>query len=809
MQSAEQPDEAVRWGATPEDWVHLELITGLGDRLLPVVANPLPEMSPASKLTEANKGRVPSTYDGARRITGMLKWTELPAVAARSRIGSWMAEPDYGICIRTGGPDGLVAIDVDVDDPDRAAAVVTLTGDMLGVLPTRVRVNSARVLFLIRVDGEPLYKRVAYLAGDDKVEVLANGQQFVACGTHHKGQRYEWAGGLPDAIPMIEAGLFEDWWAKLNAEMAVGKPMVARSGPRQRGEDLDIEDPRARWLEEQGLVIGGDEGRQDIVCPFAAGHSMDSGPSATSYFPAGTGGYTEGRYKCMHASCEGRSVDEYDEALGYYEASRAAALVDISEVDVPVPPDKPGPSPRRAVLDPKDTMLMARAFVGSCFGEGRSARLVRWGECWYEHLGTHYAEIGREPMRERGWGFLDEALRPSKDGPVRFAPEAKHVTTMIDATIKVAGVVSSAAPSWIRGAKGPDPREIAALQDGLLHIPTRTLLEHGPGFFSLNALPYAWGNGNGHAPVWERFLDDIWGDDAEAIETLQEIFGYLLTPDTSMQKMFLLVGPKRSGKGTIGRVLAGLLGVANMAAPTVNSIAGEFGLQPLIGKLVAIISDAREPSRALAGQLVERLLMLSGEDMITLNRKNKEMWTGNLTARVVISTNEVPRFYDASGAIASRFITLATSDSFLGREDPGLTKKLLGELPAIFRWALDGRDRLMARGYFRQPDSGRDVLDELEEAGSPIGAFVADMCVLEVGAVTAFDDLFEAWKGWCAVRGHQPGSASSFGRKLSAGFPKLSTSRPRGEGDERFKAKGGIRLKTRNYARLDEMDEPA
>lgn len=40
----------------------------------------------------------------------------------------------------------------------------------------------------------------------------------------------------------------------------------------------------------------------------------------------------------------------------------------------------------------------------------------------------------------------------------------------------------------------------------------------------------------------------VWGDDIESIHTLQEIFGYLLTTDTTQQKMFLLKGPKRSGK---------------------------------------------------------------------------------------------------------------------------------------------------------------------------------------------------------------------------------------------------------------------
>ena len=40
----------------------------------------------------------------------------------------------------------------------------------------------------------------------------------------------------------------------------------------------------------------------------------------------------------------------------------------------------------------------------------------------------------------------------------------------------------------------------------------------------------------------------LWPHDQQSIEMLQETFGLLLTGDTSHQKAFLLVGPKRSGK---------------------------------------------------------------------------------------------------------------------------------------------------------------------------------------------------------------------------------------------------------------------
>ncbi|MCH7779835.1 MAG: hypothetical protein IH848_03240, partial [Acidobacteria bacterium] len=117
--------------------------------------------------------------------------------------------------------------------------------------------------------------------------------------------------------------------------------------------------------------------------------------------------------------------------------------------------------------------------------------------------------------------------------------------------------------------------------------------------------------------------------------------GYILGGDTRLQKIFLFVGPRRSGKGTIGRVLTGLLGSHNVAAPTMAGIATNFGLAPLIGKPLGLISDARLSGRTDGQVVVERLLTISGEDSLTIDRKYKEPWTGQLPTRFVILTNEL------------------------------------------------------------------------------------------------------------------------------------------------------------------------
>ena len=158
-------------------------------------------------------------------------------------------------------------------------------------------------------------------------------------------------------------------------------------------------------------------------------------------------------------------------------------------------------------------------------------------------------------------------------------------------------------------------------------------------------------------------------------------------------------------------------------------------------------------------------------------------------------SNELPRIADASGALNSRFIVLKMTESFLGREDRGLTKRLLGELPAILNWALDGRERLMNRGHFLQPASSENTMQELSDLSSPIGAFLRDSC--EIGPLfeEKVDRMFEAWQSWCAQQGRDHcGIKQTFSRDLNAAVPTLKTKQQRGGNSTRARYFKGIKL---------------
>ncbi|MGV7240926.1 hypothetical protein [Caballeronia sp. M23-90] len=109
-------------------------------------------------------------------------------------------------------------------------------------------------------------------------------------------------------------------------------------------------------------------------------------------------------------------------------------------------------------------------------------------------------------------------------------------------------------------------------------------------------------------------------------------------------------------------------------------------------------------------------------------------------------SNELPRLNDASGALSSRFVIVTLQNSFLGKEDHGLKDRLLGELPGIFNWAIQGWRDLNQRGYFVEPASSRDAVEELAALTSPTRRFVGNRCTVGPGKTVGVGDIYAAWK---------------------------------------------------------------
>ena len=136
----------------------------------------------------------------------------------------------------------------------------------------------------------------------------------------------------------------------------------------------------------------------------------------------------------------------------------------------------------------------------------------------------------------------------------------------IESLVKRSVSVSWQSPFWLREREDWDANDLLCFRNGVLNVrryvedrqpyfipPTVDLFyEHQASFdFPTEAPP--------PPNEWHRFLDSL-DQDNEWRKCLQEIMGYCLWRNYDLQKFFMLIGPPRSGKGTIVNVIRELVG---------------------------------------------------------------------------------------------------------------------------------------------------------------------------------------------------------------------------------------------------------
>lgn len=301
--------------------------------------------------------------------------------------------------------------------------------------------------------------------------------------------------------------------------------------------------------------------------------------------------------------------------------------------------------------------------------------------------------------------------------------------------------------------------------NGLVDPLTGTLHPHDPEFMTLSQIQVAY-DPDATCPRFDKWIEERLPGQRDA---LLEVMSTALDPTWTPTKALFNFGPSRSGKSTVLRLLAAVVGKNDTSAVTLHQLSEDsFASANVYGKRLNVAADLSSSEiRDLSA-----FKMMTGEDKVNANRKYGQQFTFTNQALFAFSANEVPQIGEGSDAYLARMMPFHFANSFKGTEDAEVEKELMEELSGLFRALVEALGRFVARGrIYPEPEEG--AARQFAAQSDKVLAFLQERTERsEVG--TERSVLFEVFKDWCNHNNrHWLGKQKFFDRVTQHGINEI------------------------------------
>jgi putative DNA primase/helicase len=780
------------YGACASDWEHLCAL-GLQGDLLPVVSDLTAKTSSNSSLKSL--GKVPSRFNRAGRVVGIWGWTK--HISKAIEIDRWKRDDRLGICLQT----RLVrALDIDVDDEAQAKEIQGAFELELGTLPARTRHNSGKRLLAVKVAGE--LKKTAFDVDGGRVEILGNGQHFVAVGTHPSGVRYEWAEGLPDNIPEVSEAALNEAIEQVKKRFGTGAPNGSKPGGSKPGgakpggrcntsaEGLDFDSLIALsqvtelTLDQLEAALGflGPEIADDYESWIKVGHALksltptefaDRARELWHSFSSASPRYDPGQCDEKWAGFSPRRTDF--RAI-FAEARRR----DWKRPDTPDFEDD--------LSDLGNVTVLWWLHPGSLRFVVEAGEWMHWdGEKWQRDTSGSLVQDAVQGvskfLRDRAEAKAKRLLDPALDDSTRTI--VKRVITSLNVWAKkcrsrkvirdcialaqadrrfTTSVQELDRDPWLLGVENGviDLRTGALRADAMSDLVTRRCaLRYDPSVRNER---------------WIQFIDEMSGQLADSNPPqitpraqlsayLHRMLGYCLTGLTQEQKMFLAIGNGSNGKNVLFDTMAAVLGPYAKAVSPEVLMASRYAQDPeraspvlasLAGCRLAVCSESRV-GQSLDVSMVKRH---TGGGVMTARFMRQDSFGFEITHKLVLMSNNQPDLDQVDDAIRGRLHLIpfdvrwnrpgeVRKDERLPDGDKELGTKLKQNLEGVLTWLVQGAV-LYGRDGLAPPPQVTDVTGEYFEEQDAVERFLAECDLCEPNQGVSATDALQGFRGWAS-----------------------------------------------------------
>jgi putative DNA primase/helicase len=260
----------------------------------------------------------------------------------------------------------------------------------------------------------------------------------------------------------------------------------------------------------------------------------------------------------------------------------------------------------------------------------------------------------------------------------------------------------------------------------------------------------------------------------QLVDALQVYFGYSLTGHTSAKAVFMLIGPKDTGKTTILELFCRLLSEHSvlirietlMEGPAQRSLGLRADLADLHGARFARTSETEEGKRLAEAQLK---YITQGMGSIRAERKFEDPFDFQETHKLWVDANHRPVIRGTDSSIWDRLITIPFEVAIPDEEkDPQLLEKLLAEGEGILAWAVAGAQRWYASGRrLPRPEEVRNAREVYRADMDTVGRFLDDCCEMGSSFTVPSSELYAAYRRWADNGGEHPMAHVAFSKRMN------------------------------------------
>lgn len=369
-------------------------------------------------------------------------------------------------------------------------------------------------------------------------------------------------------------------------------------------------------------------------------------------------------------------------------------------------------------------------------------QLYRYEEGWYQPNGEEWVRAKLVELLGKRWS-------------AKAASEA--ITYIIDSSR-----VSSASLNNHEG--------LVNTKGGMIDINTGAIKLHSPKYLSLHQIPVQYDPQADPTEI-DRFVGAILP--ADAVPVFWEYLGSCFLQSIYWPKAYLcLVGPGNTGKSKLLEWCYQFLGGdRNCAAFSLQALSdNRFTMGYLYGKIANVFTELDETEAKSVGQIKA----LTGDDVVTGEKKGKAPFHYKNTARLMFSANHYPSVRAPDNPFFERSYIIPCVKRFHNRPKEGerlADKDIVSKLStpehfsAGLNRALEGLKRLLAQNGLSTSPSIEAAQQEFRITADTVAGFLG-ACAYQPGYLISKQEMYQHYRNACELARRTPFSADKFFKRV-------------------------------------------